>query len=338
MILVTGSTGLLGSHLLFDLVKSGQKVKALKRENSDLNAVKKVFSYYTSDFEYLFNSIQWVEGDILDYNSIIDALNEVEKVYHCAAVVSFNKKSRKEMFKINIEGTQNIVNAALEKGIKKVCYVSSIASLGRTDNKEELEITEQTEWQNSPYNSYYSISKFLAEKEVWRANAEGLNVVIVNPAVIIGPGFWNKGTGSMFSIAKNGFKFYTNGINGIVDVRDVSKSMIMLMESEINNNRFIICSENYSYKDFYDIIAECFGKNKPNIHATPFLSELAWRFFKVSSWFTNKDPLITKETAKTANQKYYYSNKKIKEAININFIPVEQSLKDTSKLFLEDHK
>jgi dihydroflavonol-4-reductase len=179
MILVTGGTGLVGSHLLYDLTRSGKNVRVLKRMNSNVSTVKKVFSYYTPDPELLLNKIEWVDADLLDVYSLIEAMDGVTEVYHCAAMVSFEKKHQAEMMKINVEGTSNMVNAALEKGVKKFCHVSSIASLGRVENGGLT--SEETFWKSSPDNSNYSISKYGAEREVWRAAEEGLNVVIVNP-------------------------------------------------------------------------------------------------------------------------------------------------------------
>lgn len=334
MILVTGGTGLLGSHLLYDLVKSGKKVRALKRSSSKLSDVQRTFYYYTKDAEQLFSAIEWVDGDVLDIFSLLDAMEGVDEVYHCAAIVSFSKKNQEELLKVNIDGTANVVNAALEKGIKKFCHVSSIATLGKAEG--ENEISEDTFWKSSPENTLYSISKYGAEREVWRGVQEGLNAIVVNPSIIIGPGNWKKGSSNLFHTAYNGNKYYTHGATGFVDVRDVAKAMIDLMESTIKNERFIISSENIPYQYFFDLVHKDLGIRKPYLKAGKTLSEIIWRIEKVRSFITGLDPLITKETARTAHKKSSFSNKKIRELLGFNFIPMEQSIKDTCKLFLQD--
>ena len=223
MILVTGGTGLLGSHLLLELARSGKNVRALKRKSSNISQVRKVFLYYVQNADELLQNIEWFEGDLLDFGSIEDSLEGVKEIYHAGAVVSFYPSDHKSMLKVNIEGTANLVNLALEKAISKFCYVSSVSTLGRADN---LGLTdEETYWKASNKNSQYAISKYGAEREVWRGIEEGLNAVIVNPSVILGPGDWKSGSPAFFSRIGKGLKFYTSGINGFVDVRDVSKAM-----------------------------------------------------------------------------------------------------------------
>ena len=335
MILVTGGTGLLGSHLLFELVHSGKKVKALKRKTSDLNNVKKTFSYYSNNAKDLFAYIEWVDGDILDIYSISESLENVSEIYHCAAVVSFNPKDKEEMMRVNVNGTANLVNASLERNIKKICHVSSIAALGRADHSGITD--ENSLWKNSKSNSCDSISKYAGEKEVWRGIEEGLNAVIVNPSVILGPGDWKKGSSGFFPLVWNGLKFYTDGVNGYIDVRDVAKAMIKLMESNISSERFILSSENLSYKQLFEMIAESIGCKPPKYHAGYLMGEIAWRFEKIRSFILNNQPLLTKETSRTAHQYYNYSNQKIKQSLDIDFLPVSKSVQEIGNLFLKDY-
>jgi len=337
MILVTGGTGLVGTHLLYDLTRSGKPVRALKRVNSDITNVKKVFSYYTSNPEPLLKLIEWQDADLLDIYSVTEAMEGVSEVYHCAAMVSFDSKAHTEMMKINVDGTANMVNAALEKGIRKFCHVSSIASLGRAEHGALT--TEETSWKSSPENSIYSISKYGAEREVWRASEEGLNVVIVNPSLIIGAGNWDKSSSNMFSKGYKGIKFYTDGANGFVDVRDVSALMIRLMNSEISNQRFLLNSENATFRTYFDLMHTAFGRPKTSIKAGKFLSGFAWRADKFRSMISGSIPLITKETAQSAHKINRFSNQKILSAFpDHTFIPLEKSVKETCELFLKDKK
>lgn len=335
MILVTGGTGLVGSHLLYDLCRSGKKVRVLKRAKSNIANIKKVFSYYDTDHEKLLKNIEWVDADLLNVYSLMEAMEGVKEVYHCAAMVSFESSHEDEMMKTNIEGTANMVNAAMEKGVEKFCHVSSIATLGRAENGELTH--EETFWKSSPENSNYSISKYSAEREVWRASEEGLNVIIVNPSLIVGPGNWLQSSSNMFTKAHKGIKFYSSGINGFVDVRDVSCLMIRLMKSEVNNQRFLITSENASFKLFFDLIHKGFNKPAPWIKAGRFMSGFAWRAEMMRSKLTGTPPLITRETARSAHRISRFSNQKIKHLFpDHHFISLETSIENTCKLFLKD--
>lgn len=337
MILVTGGTGLVGTHLLYDLTRSGKNVRVIKRSNSNIANVKKVFSYYTSDVDSLLNKIEWVDADLLDVYSLMEVMEGVEEVYHCAAMVSFEKKHLAEMMKINVEGTANMVNSALDKGVKKFCHVSSIASLGRAERGEMT--SEETFWKSSPENSNYSITKYAAEREVWRAAEEGLNVVIVNPSLILGGGNWTQSSSNMFTKAYRGIKFYSEGTNGFIDVRDVSAIMIKLMESDISNQRFLLNGENASFKYYFEMIHEAFGKTHPSIKAGKLLTGFAWRAESLRAFITGSPPLITKETSRSANRQSSFSNKKILKAFpGYQFITLAQSINDTCALYLRDLK
>lgn len=326
--LVTGATGLVGSHLLLDLVKKGEKVRALKRDKSDISFVKKLLGESEKE-------VEWIEGDVLDLPSLENALEGTDEVYHCAAIVSFHPEEAETLMKINVEGTANMVNFCLEKKIKKLCYVSSTAAVGKTKNGEL--ITEKNKWREGAAESKYSQSKHLSEVEVWRGMEEGLTAVIVNPGIIVGPGNWGKSSTDIFPKVWSGeLKFFSGGGNAFVDVRDVSRAMIALMKSEIHSERFLLVSENLPYKNFFEIVAENLGKPKAKIKVNPFLAELGWRLDKLRSGLTGKKELITKETARAANETRFYSNEKIKKAIGIDFIPVARSVKETSEVFLRE--
>lgn len=333
MILVTGGTGLLGGHLLYTLVKAGQSPKALKRLSSDIQKTKKIFSYYSEDYKKLFSKIEWVDGDVLDYNSLLEAMQGIEYVYHCAATVSFQSDDKTTLVQTNVQGTENIVNAALQSKVKKLVHVSSIGALGRAGSDGVT--TENSEW-NSKKTSVYSNSKYLAEMEVWRGIAEGLNAVIISPSIILGPGNWDSGSAKLFTTMHNGLKFYSIGSNGFVDVEDVTKVMVLLMESNISGERFILNSENIFYKQLFEWMAKALKVPKPKYKAGKFLSGVGWRLLRAKGMFTGTKSTITKETAETANQFYNYSNDKIKKAIGFEFMPVKESISKNAKLFLRD--
>ncbi len=333
MILVTGGTGLVGSHLLLELTGKYEQVRAIHRPGSDVGRVLEVFSIYLDSPQDRFRKIQWVPGDITDIDSVLEVMDEVEYVYHAAADVSFQPGSGSALLHNNVGGTANVVNACLEKNINKLCYVSSTAALGSAP--AGAEVTEDLQWTTSKSRSMYSISKFQSEMEVWRGIAEGLKAVIVNPSIIIGPGDWKRSSSYLFTAVWKGMKFYTKGVTGYVDIHDVVHSMIGLMESGHLGERFTLSSENLSYHQVLKMIAEALGKKPPCIHATPFLISLAWRIDWLISNLTGKSRSITREAAKLSNKKAFFSNQKISEATGIKFIPVSQSIQDTARIFLK---
>ena len=334
MILVTGATGLVGSHLLYEICKRKEKVRALKRDRSQIDDVRHVFSYYTEDADALFKQIEWVDADVLDIPALEVAFEGVDQVYHCAGWISFHSKHRSRMVKTNVQGTENIVNLCLSKGVKKLCHVSSVAAIGFSEDGSS--VNETKVWKDGPKNSYYAISKYQAELEVWRGMEEGLSAVIVNPSIILGPGNWNKGSAKLFQQIGKGMPFYMGGSNGFVDVRDVVKAMTQLMGTDIHSERFILNSENRSYKETFDFIADALQKKRPSRKISPLLSAFAWRFLKIISLFTGKTPVLTKETAAAGNRVSRYQSDKIKDAIGFSFVPVKDSCKTFSSFYEND--
>ena len=338
MILVTGGTGLVGAHLLYELTNSGNRVKALRRQQSNTDWVKKIFSYYTNQVETLFSQIDWVEGDILDYFSLEEALIGVTSIYHCAAIVSFHGDDNDMMLNNNVKGTGNLIDAAIHNGVGRFCHVSSIAALGKTQDGSE--ITEDTYWTPSKRKSGYSLSKFFSEMEVWRGIEEGLDAVIVNPSIIMGPGNWEIGSPKLFQSIWKGLNYYTKGITGLVDVRDVVKAMILLMGDQqfeqVKNQRFILNAGNMSYQDFFNRIADGLNKPRPRNFASDIKLHIAWRMAKAASFFTGKRPVITRDTVSGSNQKNQYSGEKIIRTIGFKYRSLDSSIADIAEIFLKD--
>lgn len=287
---------MVGNELIKQLLASGKNVRAIYNKTP------------LADFKS--PGLEQMQCNILDVVTLREAMSGIEQVYHCAAVVTFNPRHKQEMFKINIEGTANVVNAALDAGVKKMVYVSSVAALGRI--REQEPITELMNWTEETSNSAYGKSKYLAEMEVWRAFAEGLEAVMVNPTIILGAGNWNEGSTKLFQSVYNEFPWYADGTTGFVDVRDLAKAMMLLMDSNITGQRFIISAENRSYKEVFEMMAKAFGKKPPYKKVTPFIAKIVWRLEAAKSWFTKKEPLVTKETAKTALAKVNFDNSKLK--------------------------
>ncbi len=332
MILVTGGTGLLGSHLLLLLTQQGEKVRVLIRPSSLLDNVNVLFKNNPEQYQL----IEWVHGDILDISSLADAMQGVEKVFHCAAMISFAPQDRVKMLEVNRNGTANVVNLCLESGIKKLCYASSVAAINRVHEGEI--ITESTPWEDNADNSNYAVSKQAAEREIWRGIAEGLNAVMVNPGIIIGPGNWKNGSGKLFSSVWNGLRFYSDGMSGFVSADDVARCMMALMEGEIHSERFIVISENLTYREVLFQIADSLGKKRPSLKANKFLSGVAWRMSACAALFTGKNPLITRETAASGLRKVKYSNEKIRKATGIEFEKIKPVIERTAAEFLKQHQ
>ncbi len=322
-ILVTGGTGFLGSYLLRYLVQKGyNNIFAIRRATSKMDLVKPIE-----------DKIHWMECDVLDVKGLEKAMEGVKQIYHSAAMVSFEAKHRKRMYQVNIQGTANVVNLALENNIEKLVHVSSIAALGR--RKRLKVISEKTKWEKSNFNSEYGISKYLSEQEVWRGMAEGLRASIINPSIILGAGFWAEGSASFFSKINNGNKFYGIGGTGFVDVRDVSRLMIELMESEMIGEKVIANGENVSYKKVFEMIADSINKKRPSIALNPILGQLAWRVEWLRSRITGSSALVTKETVENSFRTWIYENQKSVDTFNFKYTPIEQTIKETGRLFLE---
>lgn len=336
MNLVTGATGTIGAQVVLQLLQQNKTVVCIKRIGSDINKTKKLFSYYTDDYENLFKQIKWIDADICDIYSIIDALEGIDTVYHCAGFVTFNKKHKTDLFKINVEGTANVVNACLEKNIKALCHVSSIAAIKNADVVKNIH--EGIYWKSSPNNGNYAISKYNGEREVWRGIEEGLNAVIVNPGIVLAPGFWNQSSGKLFSTCYKGLPFYTNGGSATIDVEDVAKCMVQLVDKKIFNNRYILIENNYSFKDILNKIHTEFKKATPRFLATkPLLKAAAF-----ANWFytlfTKKEAVITSETIESSLDVSTYSNAKIINALNISFKPQAESIRFICNCYNKDLK
>ncbi len=321
-ILVTGGGGLVGNELIKQLLNAGGKVKAI---------------YHSTPISFTHPSLEIIQCDILDVIKLEEVMEGISHVYHSAALVSYDSKDKHQLLKINIEGTANVVNACINAHVEKLVHVSSVAALGRIRNDEI--VTEKMNWTEETSNSIYGKSKYYGEMEVWRGIGEGLKAVIVNPSLILGGDNWESGSSAIFKNAYNEFPWYTNGISGFVDVRDVARAMILLMDCEITSERFILNGENLPYKEIFSSIAKCFDKRAPSKKATPFLAEVVWRMGIIKSLFTGKKHLLTKETARTAQAKVYFDNSKILKVLpQFHFTKIKNTIEYTCGLMTERYQ
>ena len=339
MIFVTGGTGMVGAHLLYDLACKGKKVRALKRPGSNLKKTEKIFSFYNPDYKPLLQNIEWVEGDILDKEGLLKLLIGVDQIYHAAAIVSFDPKDRWQMLENNCQGTANLVEAALSLKISRFCHVSSIAAIGTPP--EGIEANEFHPWRNSNTHSAYAESKYASEMEVWRGIINGLNAVIVNPSLILGPGNWeSSGSPGIFLNVRKGLKFYTKGGTGFVDVGDVTSAMWQLMQDDVwdkvKNQRFILNSENLPYRSLFQQIAIALKVDPPKYFAGRTLLKLAGFLAQIQGFLTGSRPKLTKEMIRSANKISYYDGSKICDEIGFSYRPLETSIRNISGIYLKD--
>lgn len=336
MILVTGGTGLVGSHLLLDLTRSGERPRAIYRSRKSLEGVKKVFSYAHSkaEAERLFDQIDWIPADVTETPSLEQAFSEVTEVYHCAALISFDPSKDSQLRRTNIEGTANVVNCCIKEQVKKLCFVSSIATLDKVPG--ENTISETSYWNKELDHDMYAITKYGAEMEVWRASQEGVPVVIVNPGIIIGPGYWNSGSGQIFKKVDKGLDYHFPKVTGFVGVEDVVKPMRQLMASNVKNEQFVLVSENISFEKLLREVAGSLQKKAPSKKLKPWMIYLGWIWQEFTGFFFGKERQLNKKSAKSLFQQDFYSNEKVRETLNYTFEPVTEVVRRTGNIFRKE--
>ncbi len=335
MVLVTGGTGLVGSHLLFHLTKAGNKVRAIYRNKAKISLVRKVFGYYIDNSDSFFNKIEWFKCDINNISLLEDAFDGITQVYHCAALISFDPRDRKKLLKINVEGTSNIVNLCISGNIEKLSYVSSIATIGNTTDGSNA--NETTEF-NEALANVYALSKYHAEMEVWRGSQEGIKVIIINPGVILGPGFWSNGSGKIFQRVFKGLKLYPPEGTGFISVNDVVKSLVLLMNSTITNQNYILVAENLSYKKAFSAIALALNKKPPQQVLKKWILFILWRLDWIKSLVTNDERILSKKMAKSFDSTTVYDAEKIKAALKLKFEDVNDYIKFCATTFLKENR
>lgn len=336
MILVTGGTGLVGAHLLQRLLETEDSIRAVYRSESSLENTKRIFGYTMDKPLEEFERIDWVKCDLFDVTDLDRAMEGVNLVYHCAAVVSFQPKDKQKVLEGNPLMTRSLINAALAANVETFIHVSSVSAIGRAPEGEMTH--EDIEWKDSPTTSTYSKSKYAAELEAWRGAEEGINIGIVNPVIILGPGNWKMSSAKIFDTFYNGFRFYTSGLGGFVDVEDVVEAMLQIVKRKKFSRRYILVGENLKFKTLFDWITSEYGKKAPDILPPSWLMEFFWRAEWLRAKLTGSTPLVTKETTRQGNSVHYFDNTRAREELGIEFTPIRKSVKKYCAMYLEDKR
>ncbi|MCF8363945.1 MAG: NAD-dependent epimerase/dehydratase family protein [Prolixibacteraceae bacterium] len=334
LVLVTGATGMLGSRVVYDLVNSGFPVRAIYRDKKRISQFEKNIGYYTNEPQTITSAVEWVQADVTEYASLPDVLKGVTTVYHCAAMVSFYKPDRPLMYEVNIYGTEKLVNACIDEGVQRLCHVSSVAALGRTEDGKMVD--EETNWLPDKKHTGYSIAKYHSEMEAWRGMHEGLEVVVVNPSIILGPGEWTSGSPAFFNQINKGLKFYTSGITGFVDVRDVSRAMLLLTNenfSKAKGKRYLLNASNHSYKEMFEMIARALQVKPPSVKVGKPLLGIAWRVALVVAKLSGKKPLMTKENVQNASNETHFDGSRIEKEFAFQYRDISETVKDVAGMY-----
>ena len=324
MILVTGGTGLVGSHLLVELTKENQSIRAIYRTENRILQTKQLFTYYFGEFwEKEWLKINWIQADLTDIEGLKIAFDGITHVYHTAGNVSFYARDFKKSVVINRHGTANIVNLCLKFSVIKLAYVSSTAAVGGDEKKP---ITEKDNWKKTPLTSGYSVSKYLAEKEVWRGIEEGLNAVIINPCVILGPGNWNESSLTILKTASTGLRFFPTGSNATVDARDVAVCLKKLMQSTICSERFLCIGSNQPIQVLLNEIADQTKVNRPKYaiskRVVRILAIITLPIFRL----VGKRPPLSIDAIHSAYKMLSYESNKLKSSIDHSFYTLSETI------------
>ena len=328
MNLITGATGMLGTHIMIELLKRGESVRALRRSQSDIAMVSHVFDFYQSPH---FSNIEWVDGDVLDMHSLIDAMIGCTRVFHCAAIVSYHPDDRQTMYAINVEGTENVINVALQQGGIKVGFVSSIAAIGKAKNNDTVD--EESEWVDGDFNTHYAITKQRSEMEFWRGIHEGLDGVAFNCGFIVGPGDFTRSSPSLFLKISEGMMFYPPGGSGFIAAVDCARIIVELTLSSVNAERYILVSENLSMKELFQSTAEALGVRVPSIEAKPWMMHSARWVESLREMLGGRKALVTAETVRNAAVRFYFNNEKLRTIYSAPFTPIQDAIRETAAFY-----
>lgn len=318
MILVTGGTGLVGTHLLVELLRQGAPVRATYREGSDLARLERQIALQYPEVATQWSDIEWVLAPLSDIPALEEAVDGVLTVYHCAAMIDFDPRQADKLLKVNWEGTRNLVDVALAAGVQSFCYTSSIAAIGGLGPT----ISETDSWDPNRTNDY-GTSKHLGEMEVWRGGQEGMNIVIVNPGTILGPGDWNRGSGRIFLKVSKGLPYSIPGESGFVGVWDVVRCMKRLTEEGHFGKRYLLIAENLSYHEVFSSIAIALGSKPPTFIIKNWQLKILWRLDWLISRVMRRPRELSRDMTTLLMTHKVYDNSRVRNTLGFEFEPME---------------
>ena len=338
MDLVTGATGIVGMPLVVKLLAKGQTVRALHRPASNRDRVEQAVRDSVPDG---LSRLHWIEGDVTDPDFLEAALEGVTRVFHCAALVSFHKADHATMRAINAEGTANLVNAMLHLGTPRLIHVSSVAALGR---KTGVPTDESTLFEEQPGTSGYAHSKHRAEMEAWRGAAEGLpgGLVVVNPTVILGPGDFRRSSAALFRHIDQGLAWYPSGSGGYVGSEDVAEVCVRLADSDVQDERFVLCADHMPHRELMVRVAQALGRQGPSRRVRPWMAGLAWRLFAFAELLTGRRSMATQESLASASEDLQYDGTKILRTLqglgqDWSYEPISQVIAKTALAYRSEN-
>ena len=336
-IAITGATGLVGSHLLAELISRGFRDFTLPVRSA--SRVRRMTA--TLDREGVDHSnarFNVLEIELTNPVELKDAFTGIDTVFNCAAAVSLGAMDEQKLIDGNVQIARHVVNACLDAGVGKLVHVSSIAALGEAPEGAEYIDETMVPESLSGMPAYYA-GKLLSENEVMRGVACGLRAVVVNPAVILGAGDWHSGSTAMVPYMTMGIPFYTEGVTGMVDVKDVARAMADLAEYEdAVGQRYILCGANISYKEFLTLSARSSGAKPPRIRTGRSMLGTAWRGAWLWSKLTGSQPLFNKDLTQVLLKKTRYSTEKIKNTLNFEFTPIGETIDRIVKQYLAEEE
>ena len=319
MILVTGATGFIGSHLMCHLAEKDIFPVAMYRHESNKKRVWKLFQFKFTDAEERYDKITWRKGDFRDFPSLDAVFEGISHVYHCAGYISLAQRDVKKLLEINEKGSAYLVDLCLSHSIKKLIYISSIAALGNDPSASIID--ENTPWDKNTDKTPYAYSKYGGEMEVWRGMEEGLNAVIINPAIVLGKG---SPIEIILQRFKKGLRWYTPGNKAFVNIQDVIMVMDELMHSNIKGERFILVAENWTGKAVAQNILKAGNYNLSVISIPKGFFYFFWALEYLIEFLGIRKRFLTSAMIKGQYHQKIINGEKIKLFIDFGYSPISK--------------
>lgn len=321
-VFITGANGLVGSNLCHRLSGLGYEVVGLVRDKSNLLGLK--------GFQG-----EIVRGDILDRDSLTKYMKGADYVFHTAGLVSFDNRLREQLLRVNAQGVRSVVDAAIHAGVKRLVHTSSVAAIGIP---AEGDVADETaEYNRFRHNVAYGDSKHYGEVEIKEGIERGLDAVIVNPGSIMGQRDVYFHSGILLKVLK-GMRIvpYVSGGMCVVGADDVVDGEIAALKSGRTGERYVLGSENMTFKDLFAQICQVVGAPAPSLHVPLWAARGAASFLEALSGITRKPPVLTKAHVVSATLPHYFSSEKAKRELGYEPRPIIEAIKKSYDWYVEN--